>query len=149
MEGDRYVYRIRPLVIPGLVFMAVYPLITGLIYLVTRFSAVEVYLLTGIYIVTIICFFGFWIFGRSKSVGFTNHEIVFQSLMGSRVLEPSDIKKVVVFLMPNGKEVAQIRTSDNSYYLSDLYFPFPELMSDLENFARENNLKLVEVAKTA
>ncbi|HUX78156.1 MAG TPA: hypothetical protein VMW10_00180, partial [Alphaproteobacteria bacterium] len=82
-----------------------------------------------------------WAIGKSKHVQIKDRQIVFQSLLGKRILEPQDIRRVAFYFDGKGQEIAQIRTKEELYYVSEFYFPFPELMSDLENFIQKYGLR--------
>jgi hypothetical protein len=79
--------------------------------------------------------------GKSKHVQINDQHIIFYSLLGKHILEPQIIRRVTFYSDRKGQELAQIRTEDKLYYVSEFYFPFPELMSDLENFIEKYNLR--------
>ncbi|MDQ7093361.1 hypothetical protein REC12_07140 [Desulfosporosinus sp. PR] len=141
MDEHEYIYQLRPLVIPGLFFLIIYPVVLGCIYLFNKMPGIELKVLAGIYIVSLLGILALWIIGKSKRVLFKNQQIIFRSLLGDRVLEPKDIRRVAFYFDGKGQEIAQIRTGDVYYYMSEFYFPFPELMSDLENFIRQHGLR--------
>lgn len=141
MEEHDYTYQMKPLVAQGLLFLVFYPVIVGLIYKLTAFSALEFQVLTGIYIITALGILAIWIFARSKRIYIDREQIVFSNLFGQRVLTPAEIRRIVFYLNPKGQEIVHIRSREYSLYLNDLYFPFPELMSDLELFISENSIR--------
>ena len=141
MDEQDYVYQLRPLIIPGLMFLILYPLVTGCIHVFSRLPIVELRVLIGIYVASGLGIIALWVIGKSKHVRINDHQIVFSSLLGEHILEPQDIRRVAFYFDGKGQEVAQIRANDVFYYVSEFYFPFPELMSDLENFIHKYDLR--------
>ncbi|WP_407307779.1 hypothetical protein [Desulfosporosinus sp. SB140] len=141
MDEHEYIYQLRPLVIPGLFFLILYPFVLGCIHLFTKLPSIELRVLAGIYIVSMLGILALWVIGKSKRVLFKDQQIIFRSLLGEHVLKPKDIRRVAFYFDGKGQEIAQIRTGDIYYYMSEFYFPFPELMSDLENFIRQHSLR--------
>ena len=141
MEEHDYVYRLKPLFVPGIAFLILYPLLIGSVHLIRKLPNMEVIVLLGIYGVAGLGILALWIIGKSKHVQIKDSQIVFGSLLGEHTLKPEDIRRVAFYFDGNGREVAQIRTKDVFYYVNELYFPFPELMSDLENFIRQYELR--------
>jgi len=141
MEEHDYVYQLRPLIIPGLVFLMLYPLVMGSMYLFRKLPSLELSVLLGIYVVAALGIVALCVIGKSQHVKFKDGRIVFYSVLGEHVLEPKDIRRVAFYFDGKGQEVAQIRTSNKSFYVSEFYFPFPELMSDLENYIMEYDLR--------
>lgn len=137
-----YRYQLKPIIIPGTLFLILYPVIMLLLVLVFHITPLERTILTGVYIVTGLGIVCLWIYGRSKIVRIEEESICFTSLSGEQHLGTEDIRRVVLFTLPKGQEMVQITTAQKKiYYLSELYFPFPELMSDLEQFVKNNALR--------
>ncbi len=141
MDEHDYVYLMRPLVVPGLVFLIVYPLIIGSLHVFSKLPIVELRVLIGIYVVSGLGILALWVIGKSKRVQINDGQIVFRSLLGERILEPQDIRRVAFYFDQRGQEIAQIRTNDALFYVSEHYFPFPELMSDLESFIQQYDVR--------
>ena len=141
MEEHDYVYQLRPLIIPGLVFLILYPLIIGGVHIFSKLPTLELRALIGIYVITGLGIVTLWIVGKSKRVIMNGNQIVFRSLLGEHILEPKDIRRIAFYFDDKGQELAQIRTSENLYYISEFYFPFPELMSDLEIFIQQYDIR--------
>jgi len=141
MEEHDYVYQLRPLIIPGLVFLILYPLVMGSVHLFRKLPSLELAVLLGIYITAGLGIIALWVIGKSKHVQIKDQQIVFRSLLGEHILEPKDIRRVAFYFDGKGQEIAQIRTSDKLFYVSEFYFPFPELMSDLENLITQYDLR--------
>ncbi|HWQ41838.1 MAG TPA: hypothetical protein VN456_07355 [Desulfosporosinus sp.] len=141
MEEHDYVYQLRPLIIPGLLFLILYPLVMGSVYLLWKLPSLEMAVLVGIYIIAGLGIIALWVIGKSKHVEFKDQQIVFRSLLGSHILQPDDIRRVAFYFDGKGREVAQIRTGDKFFYVSEFYFPFPELMSDLEKYILQYDLR--------
>ena len=141
MEEHDYVYQLRPLIIPGLLFLILYPLVMGSVHLFWKLPSLELAVLVGIYVTAGLGIIALWVIGKSKHVEFKDQQIVFRSLLGEHILEPKDIRRVAFYFDGKGQEIAQIRTGDKFFYVSEFYFPFPELMSDLENFIMQYDLR--------
>ena len=141
MEEHDYVYQLKPLITPGLVFLILYPLIIGGVHVFSKLPILELRLLIGIYVISGLGIVTLWVIGKSKRVIMNGGQIVFRSLLGERILEPKDIRRVAFYFDEKGQEIAQIRTSENLYYVSEFYFPFPELMSDLEIFIQQYDIR--------
>lgn len=141
MEEHDYVYQLRPLIVPGLLFLILFPFVIGGVHFFRKLPSMELAILLGIYVAAGLGIIALWVVGKSKHVQINDQQIVFRSLLGEHILEPKDIRRVAFYFDGTGQEVAQIRTSDESFYVSECYFPFPELMSDLENFIRQYDLR--------
>jgi len=141
MDEHDYVYQLRPLIVPGIVFLILYPLLIGVVHFFSKLPILELRVLIGTYVMAMLGILTLWVIGKSKHVHIKDRQIVFQSLLGKRILEPQDIRRVAFYFDGKGQEVAQIRTEDELYYVSEFYFPFPELMSDLENFIQKYGLR--------
>lgn len=141
-EEHEYRYQLKPLIIPGILFLIGYPIIVLLLAAIFKIPILERYIFTGIYIGTFLGIVILWIYGRSKGLRIDDDCLIFYSLTGEHPLAPEDIRKVALYTMPQGKEMVQIKTSrDQVYYISELYFPFPELMSDLEQFVANHAIR--------
>lgn len=141
MDEHDYVYQLRPLIVPGLVFLIFYPLVMSCLYVFRKLPSLELAVLIGIYAIAGLGILALWVLGKSKHVQFKDQQIIFRSLLGEHILEPQNIRRVAFYFDGKGQEVAQIRANDAFYYVSEFYFPFPELMSDLENFILRYNLR--------
>lgn len=127
MEEHDYVYQMRPLIIPGLVFLILYPLIIGGVHVFSKLPTLELRLLIGIYVITGLGIITLWVVGKSKRIIMNGGQIVFSSLLGVHILEPKDIRRVAFYFDDKGQEIAQIRTSQELYYVSEFYFLFQSL----------------------
>ena len=134
MAEREYVYRLRPLVLPGLAFLILYPLVIGVFYVLTKFPPLELKVLAGLYLVAALVLAGLWIFGKSKRVLISEERIVFVSLLGRRVFRPADVRRIQFLWDANGQQFVQVRTCTDTFYLSDLYHSFNGLLTDLEDF---------------
>ncbi len=141
MEEHEYVYQLRPLIVPGLMFLMLYPLIIGAVHVFGKLPTLELRILIGIYIISGLGILALWVVGKSKRISINSGQIVFSSLLGKHTLEPNDIRRVAFYFDDKGQEIAQIRTSNDLYYVSEFYFPFPELMSDLEIFIQQHDIR--------
>jgi len=141
MDEHDYVYQLKPLIVPGLLFLIFYPLIAGGVHVYSKLPSIELRVLIGIYVASGLGIVAIWVIGKSKHVRIKDQQIVFSSLLGEHIIEPKDIRRVAFYFDEKGREVAQIRVNDVFYYVSEFYFPFPELMSDLENFIQKYELR--------
>jgi len=141
MEDHDYIYKIGSLIYPGLIFLILYPLVLGIFYVINKFSKLELIMLIFIYLVTVFCIFGLWIYAKSKRVRIEDEQITFKSILGEYILEPADVRRVVFYIDTRGQEIAQIWTRRRNFSLSEFYFPFPELMTDLEGFIDKHAIR--------
>lgn len=141
MDEHDYVYLMKPLVIPGLVFLIVYPLVIGSVHFFSKLPILELRVLIGIYVLCGLGILSLWIIAKSKRVRISHEHIVFHSLLGEHILEPQDIRRVAFYFDHKGREIAQIRSNDTLFYVTEFYFPFPELMSDLEQFILQYDIR--------
>jgi len=141
MEGHEYVYRMKPLILPGLGYLVGYPIVAGVIS--TLFLLPEGYLriFSGIYLFSAFIILLIWLVAKSKKIIVDGELLVFRSLAGKHVIEPKDIRKVSFFWTKHNEEVVQMRVGKKTYYLSNLYFPFNELMTDIEEFILANHIR--------
>lgn len=141
VEGNEYTYRMKPLVVPGIIYLVLYPLIVGAVCYIFYLPELCVRIFSAIYIVSALGILLIWLIGKSKKVIFEDNVIVFRSLFGQYVLEPGEIRRASFFWTPRKEEVVQIRAGKKVFYLSDLYFPFNELLTDLEQFIMNHNIR--------
>lgn len=141
MDEHDYVYLMRPLVVPGLVFLIVYPFVIGSVHFFSKLPLLELRILIAIYIVSVLGIIALWVIGKSKRVQIKEEQIIFRSLLGEHILGPQDIRRVALYFDQSGQEIAQIRTNNALFYVSEFYFPFPELMSDLEHFIQQYDIR--------
>lgn len=141
MDEHDYVYQLRPLIIPAVLFLILYPFVIGGVHFFSKLPILELRVLIGIYVTAALGILLLWAIGKSKHVQIKDRQIIFRSLLGKHILEPQDIRRVAFYFDGKGQEVAQIRTEGEFYYVSEFYFPFPELMSDLENFIQKYDLR--------
>ncbi len=141
MEDQEYFYQLKPLMIPGGIYLVISPILAAVLWLVSNIPAKEMILLLSIYLVTGLGIMVLWINGRSKSFRVEEGQIILKSITGEHILTPREIRRIALFTTRQGKEVVQIKTKKKDFYLTDLYFPFPELMTDLEQFTRVNGIR--------
>ncbi len=141
MEDHDYIYKIGSLVYSGLVFLILYPLVLGIVNLITKFSKWELIMLISVYLVTAFSIFGLWIYAKSKRVRIEDEQITFKSILGEYILEPADVRRVVFYIDTRGQEIVQIWTKRKNFSLTEFYFPFPELMTDLEGFIEKHAVR--------
>lgn len=141
MEGNEYVYRIRPLVVPGLVFIILYPIVVGSLSYLLNLPELYLRIFSWIYVVSTIYLLLTWVTAKSKRVIVEGNIIVFRSIFGRQILEPKDIRKASFYWVSRSEEIVQIKAGRKIYYLSSLYFPFNELLTDLEQFISTHNIR--------
>ena len=141
MEEHDYVYQLKPLIVSSVMFLILYPLVIGGVHYFSQLPVLELKILTGIYLTAVVGILSLWLIGKSQHVQIKDGKIVFHSLLGKHIIEPLDIRRVAFYFDGKGQEVAQIRTESKFYYVSEFYFPFPELMNDLEIFIRQHGLR--------
>lgn len=141
MEEQEYFYQLKPLIIPGGIYLGSFPILAAALWFLIKVPATEIMILLGIYLVTALGIVALWIYGRSKSFRVEEDQIVLKSLMGEQALSPVDIRRIALYTTRQGKEVVQIKTKKKDFYLTDFYFPFPELMTDLEQFIKVNGIR--------
>ena len=139
VEHD-YVYRLRPLVVPAVFFLILYPVVVAIVFFLGSFPSLALGVLVGIYVVAALSLIFVLLVGKSERVKISDQHIVFRSLLGTKILKPQSIRRVAFYYDRKGQEVVQIRTDKDYFYLNDFYFPFPELMSDLEEFIHKYDL---------
>jgi len=141
VDGNEYIYKMKPIVMPVLLYIILYPIIMAAISYVFFLPDLHVRILSIIYIATSLIILYIWLQAKSKRVIFENDMIVFRSLFRREIVEPKDMKKAIFFWTPRKEEVVQIKTSKYTYYLSNLYFPYTELLTDLEQFIIANRIR--------
>ncbi|NMA68621.1 MAG: hypothetical protein GX958_04295 [Desulfitobacterium sp.] len=141
MREQIYSYQLRPLIIPGASYLIIAPLMIMLISYILKISSLEVNLLRGLYILTALGIIAIWVYGSRKSFRIRDNKLIFHTIRGEHFIEPQEIRRIYLLSTKKGQEVVQIKTRTQDYYLNELYFPFPELMADLEGFIRENNIR--------
>jgi Ca2+/Na+ antiporter len=141
MKDHDYIYKMVSLIYTGLIFLILYPLVLGIFNLITEFSRLELIMLILIYLVAAFSIFGLWIYAKSKHVRIEDQQIIFKSILGEYILEPADVRRVVFYCDTRGQEIAQIWTRHKNFCLSKFYFPFPELMTDLEGFIDKHTIR--------
>lgn len=141
MDGHEYVYRMKPLVFPGLGFLILYPVIAGGISYIFMLPEMYLKIFSGIYAAAALLILVIWLAAKNRKIIFDANMIIFRSLFRKQILEPKDIRKASFFWTPKNDEIVQIRTGKKVYYLSNLYFPFNELLTDLEEYITTNNIR--------
>jgi len=141
MAEHDYDYQLRPLAVPAVAFLIFYPAALWLLDYFGKFPVLEIKILSGIYAVSALILVIILIVIKSTRVRISDQQISFRSLLGTKVLKPQAIRRVAFYYDRSGREMVQIRTEKADYYLNDHYFPFPELMADLEEFVQRHNLR--------
>ncbi|MGI6449829.1 MAG: hypothetical protein ACOX3R_05960 [Desulfitobacteriia bacterium] len=141
MQVQEYVYRMKPVIIPGAGYLLVYPLLTGILSFLLNLPEVYVKIFSAIYAVTALMILFIWLTAKSKKIIIDDNIIIFQSLLGKQVLEPKDIRKASFYWTAKSEEIVQLKVGKKTFYLSNLYFPFNELLTDLEQFIIANNIR--------
>ena len=97
MDEHDYVYQLRPLIVPAVLFLILYPFVIGGVHFFSSLPSIELRVLIGIYIVAVLGILFLWIIGKSKHVQIKEGQIIFQSLLGTHTLEPQDIRRVAFY----------------------------------------------------
>lgn len=141
MYAQEYVYRMKPIIIPGILYLILYPILTaGISYFIT-IPYLYLLVLAGIYVVTALAILIIWLTAKSKRVAITDDTIILRSIFKKRVLEPKDIRKAAFFWTKKNEEIVLIKAGKKIYYLTDLYFPYNELLTDLEEYISHNHIR--------
>lgn len=141
MEEQVYSYQLKPLVIPGGLYLVIAPIVIAILNYGLKISTLELNVLRGIYFFTVLGIVLLWIYGGSKSFRVNGDQLIFGSLLRKHRVSPGEIRRIALFTTKQGKEIVQIKTKKQDYYLSELYFPFPELMTDLEQYIKDNEIR--------
>lgn len=141
MYAQEYVYRMKPLVIPGMLYVILYPILIAAISFFITLPYLYLLVLTGIYAVTVLIILIIWLTAKNKRIAITDKTIVFRSLFRKRVLEPKDIRKAAFFWTKKNEEIVLLKVGKKVYYLTDLYFPYNELLTDLEEYIVSNHIR--------
>ena len=141
MDVHQYIYRMKPLVLPGLAYLFLYPFLVGGVSYFLDIPQLYLVVLSGIYVVSALIIIFIWITAKSKRITIDNNAIVFRSLFGKTVIEPKDIRKASFAWTQDNDEIVLLKTMKQNYYLSDLYFPFNELLTDLEELIMTHNIR--------
>lgn len=138
---SEYIYRLRPLLVPGILFILLYPLFIGPLSFYFFLPGAYVKIFAVIYLATVLSIALLWLNGKSKRVVFKDNKLVLRSLFRNITLKPENISKILFFWTKNQEEVVEIYSGKNKYFLSNLYFPYAELLTDLELFISENDIR--------
>ncbi len=141
MEGQEYVYRMKPIIVPGLGYLILYPLLAGIISYIFLLPEIYLTIFSGIYAVTAGIILLIWLAVKRKRIIVDQNIIIFRSLLGRHLVEPKDIRKATFLWTKGNEEIVQIKTNKKVFYLSNLYFPFNELMTDIEEFIMANDIR--------
>ncbi|NBJ15605.1 MAG: hypothetical protein FNP40_08570 [Dehalobacter sp. 4CP] len=142
MDAQEYGYRMKPLVIPGVLYIILYPLLIGGILFFYALPTLYLLILSGIYAVTILLILLIWLTAKTKRIVIDDQAIIFRSLFRKKTFEPKDIRKASFFWTKNNEEIVLLKAGNNKvYYLTDLYFPYNELLTDLEEFIISHNIR--------
>jgi hypothetical protein len=140
-QVQEYFYQLKPLIVPGGIYLISFPVFTAGLWYLLKLTATEIFLLLGIYLVTVIGILILWIYGRSQSFRVEDDQLVLKSLRGEQALSSQQIRRIALFRTRRGNEIVQIKTKSKDYYVTDQYFPFAELIVDLEQFVRNNAIR--------
>ncbi|MGI5902236.1 MAG: hypothetical protein ACOX7U_07155 [Desulfitobacteriia bacterium] len=141
MEVNEYTYRMKPLILPGLGFIILYPLLAGSASYFLSLAREYLILLSAIYVIAVFIIFLVWIVAKSQRILINKDQIIFRSLWGRKIIEPQEIKKASFMWTKNNDEIVFIKTGKKTFCLSNLYFPFNELLTDLEELIITHNIR--------
>jgi hypothetical protein len=131
----------KPLVMPGLVYLILYPLLVGAASYFLNLSQFYLTFLSGIYLFTALIILFLWLMAKTRRIIVGDGVIIFSSILGKTVVEPQDIRRASFAWTKNNEEIVLLKTGKRKYYLSDLYFPFNELLTDLEEIIAAYNIR--------
>ncbi|UWG98512.1 hypothetical protein LPY66_06835 [Dehalobacter sp. DCM] len=131
----------KPIVIPGILYLILYPVLFASISFFISLPDLYLLVLAGIYAVTVLVILTIWLTAKSKRIAITGNTIIFRSLFGKRVLEPKDIRKTAFFWTKKNEEIVLIKAGKKVYYLTDHYFPYNELLTDLEEYIANHHIR--------
>jgi len=141
MEGNEYIYRMQPLVLPGAVYLLIYPIILNLAKVVFHIGTPFTTILWVLYGVTALAIVFIWLLARSMRITFDGEKIIIRNMLSTKVFEPATLRRATFFWTNKQGEVVKLRGHKHTFYLSDLYFPFNELMAELEQYLRYYNVR--------
>lgn len=141
MERNEYVYRLKPFLLPGIAYLIVYPVAAWILCYLFYFPQSFFWIFLSLYGISFLAIFAIWLQAITTRINFNNNSIVIRSLFRRLVLEPKDIRKASFFWTKRNEEVVQLKTGGKIYYFSDLYFPFNELMTEMEEFITANDVR--------
>ncbi|MDR0435002.1 MAG: hypothetical protein LBH21_08145 [Gracilibacteraceae bacterium] len=140
MQAKVYVFQIRRLLTPALLFLLLYPALLALFCFLSKLPARYGQIFTLIYIVTFIVLVVIIVLAYSQKLLIDEDTLVFSSLLTRETLEPGDIKRITFSRPRRREEIVRIRAGGKTYLLSDFYFPFNELLIDLEEWIRRHQV---------
>jgi hypothetical protein len=118
---------------PSVVFLVLYPVI---LFLLVKFIKIDAFfgqVFSVIYILSLLTLAVILTLAKSQKLQVDGEDqLTFISLLGSETIEPGEILRVTV-KRRRGKEVVWIRTDAKLYLLMDSYFPYNELLGDIED----------------
>ena len=141
MDKQEYIYQLKPLLVPGGLYLILFPILVAFFWFALKIPYIELIVLSGIYLLSAIGIITLWLYGQSKRFLIESDKLIFSSISGEDLLSPEKIRKIALYRSRKGQECVQIKTKGKDYYLNELYFPFPELMAGLERFTKQHNIR--------
>lgn len=142
MGYNEYTYRMKPVVIPGVIYLVLMPVSLIIANMYFPLKNFILYTLFGIYSLTALMIFVVWAVAGSRKVIFDEHAIVISDIFSKKVFEPATIQRATFFWTSNKKkEIVKIRTREHSAFFSDLYTPYQLLLTDMENYIYTYNIR--------
>jgi hypothetical protein len=143
MAYNEYTYRMKVVVIPGIIYLILFPVC--LIVANNRFPIEPLVfniLLFGVYIVTAVVILFIWALAGTRRLIIDGHSIILSDMLSRRVFDPSNIQRATFFWnRTKKKEIVKIRTHEYSAFLSDLYSPYQRLLADMEKYVFTYNIR--------
>ncbi|MDR2736573.1 MAG: hypothetical protein LBB49_03305, partial [Gracilibacteraceae bacterium] len=93
MAYNEYTYRMKPVVIPGVLYLILNPACLIALDLYLRFDRLFLVALYGIYGVTAVAIFIIWAIAGSRKIVFDEHSIVLSDLFTKKVFNPNNIQR--------------------------------------------------------
>ena len=142
MAYYEYTYRMKPVIIPGTLYLILFPICLIVLNIYYPFVSLILFSLFGIYGVTAIVIFFIWAVAGSRKIVFDEHSIVLSDIFSKKVFNPSNIQRATFFWTSNKKkEIIKIRTRDYAVFISDLYVPYQQLLTNMEHYIFTYNIR--------
>lgn len=141
MKPRVYKYRFKSLLLTGMIFLTVFPLITGgLIWFFNLSYPIVVYSLAAIYLCDLAVLGALFVTAWNKSVVISDNTISFKSQLLSQDYGTMEISEITLLATQQGREFLRIGARKKTYLLDEQYQSWGSLVADLEKFAKNNGI---------
>ncbi|MCL1917827.1 MAG: hypothetical protein FWG14_05865 [Peptococcaceae bacterium] len=142
MAYNEYTYRMKPVVIPGIVYLVFFPICLLVANMYFPIVNAALYTLFGIYGVTAVVIFCIWALAGTRRIIVDEHAIIISDMLSRRVFDPGNIQRIKFSRSSDKKkEFVRIRTRGYTALLSDFYTPYDRLLLDIENYIYSYNIR--------